>query len=223
MQVPRGTFRDLKRDLGLHSLISHMAEVSLSGYCKIISRETPILLVFRNGTIILAEYGELKGAAAMEQIYCAGDIKVDVIIHDLNAIQLQLALEFNPSCVLPRGVPTWERVDTPPSVSNEEVIPPQFQELGKAGVTVPNGEGNSNPGIPAAGTPPTRIKFSRQVPQTGVDDESSILIQELDALDILEIESMAEKFRASCRQMIEKLDLEDLLEQNSGDVNHDPN
>ncbi|NTW92114.1 MAG: hypothetical protein HGA40_01550, partial [Methanoregulaceae archaeon] len=98
MQLPRGTFRDIKRESGLHSLISHMAEVSLSGYCKIISDETPILLVFRNGTIILAECGALKGPAAMEQISSLGDRMVDVVLHDLNEPQLGLALEFNPSC-----------------------------------------------------------------------------------------------------------------------------
>ena len=222
MQVPRGTFRDLKRGLGLHSLISHMVEVSLSGYCKIVSRETPILVVFRNGTIILAEYGELKGAAAMEQIYRSDDVNVDVIIHDLNAIQLQLALEFNPSCVLPRGVPTVERVDTPPSVLSEEVIPPQFQDLERAREILSDGGGRSHLGIPA-GIPPATANPPQPVTHTGADDEPSILIQELDALDMLEIESMAEKFRASCRQMIEKLDLEDLLKQNSGDVKNDPN
>jgi hypothetical protein len=221
MQVPRGTFRDLKRELGLHSLISNMAEVSFSGYCKIISRETSILLVFRNGTIILAEYGELKGAAAMEQISRAGDFNVDVILHDLNDTQLQLALEFNPSCVLPRGVQTMERVDNPTPMSSEEAIPLQFKELGKAGVILSDEEDRSQPGVPD-GTPLVSVNPPRPVPNTA-DDEASMLIRELDALDVLEIESMAEKFRASCRQMIEKLDLDGLLEQNLGDENHDPN
>jgi hypothetical protein len=220
MQLPRGIFRDIKRESGLHSLISHLAEVSLSGYCKIISAEIPILMVFRNGTIILAECGELKGPAALEQISRMGDIPVDVILHDLNETQLELALEFNPSCVLPSGVPIMKRADNAPLILIEGINPPQSREQGK-GSMIP-AEENARSQSPLSARPvPVRPKNPRQGSQSGTDDEGSILMRELEALDRLEIESMTEKFRANCRLMIEKLDLEHLLEQNTGKENHD--
>ena len=40
-------------------------------------------------------------------------------------------------------------------------------------------------------------------------------MRDLDALDALDIQTMTEKFRANCRQMIEKLELEHLLEKNT--------
>jgi hypothetical protein len=220
MQLPRGTFRDIKRESGLHSLIFHLTDVSLSGYCKIISDETPILLVFRNGTIILAEFGELKGPAALDQISRMGDRTVDVVLHDLNETQLELALEFNPSCALPRGVPIMRRADFAPSVPIDEIIRLQSRDPGKDSVIPVEGKGWSQQGITVAPVL-ARPKLPRQVSQPVTDDEVSLLIRELDALDGLEIESMAEKFRANCRLMIEKLDLEYLLEQNSGKENHD--
>ncbi len=220
MQLPRGTFRDIQKESGLHSLISHMGEVSLSGYCKIISDETPILLVFRNGTIILAEFGELKGPAALDQISRIGDKTVAVVLHDLNEPQLELALEFNPSCVTPRGGPIMGRAVNAPSVPMEEIVPPQPRESWIGSVIPADGKGRSQPVISAAPAP-ARPKLPRQVSPSVNDDDDSLLIRELDALDRLEIESMAEKFRANCRLMIEKLDLEYLLEQNSGKENHD--
>jgi hypothetical protein len=48
------------------------------------------------------------------------------------------------------------------------------------------------------------------------DDYASLLSRELDALDALDIESMAEKFRANCRSMMERLELDHLIDQNSG-------
>lgn len=218
MQLPRGTFRDIKRESGLHSLISHMEEVSLSGYCKIISDETPILLVFRNGTIILAECGALKGPAALEQISYLGDRMVDVVLHDLNDTQLGLALEFNPSCTFPEGGPARGRGTKPLSMPREGTIDPQSRqpEIGRT-ASAERGA-RPHPGVPAA---PEKTMLTPPAYKRGTEEEVSLLMRELDSLDRLDIESMTEKFRANCRLMIEKLDLEYLLEQNSGKENHD--
>ena len=40
--------------------------------------------------------------------------------------------------------------------------------------------------------------------------------RELDALDAMDIESMAAKFRANYRLMMERLELEHLIDQNTG-------
>ncbi len=112
------------------------------------------------------------------------------------------------------------RADFAPSVPIDEIIRLQSRDPGKDSVIPVEGKGWSQQGITVAPVP-ARPKLPRQVSQPVTDDEVSLLIRELDALDGLEIESMAEKFRANCRLMIEKLDLEYLLEQNSGKENHD--
>ncbi len=218
MQLPRGSFRDLKRDSGLQSLISQMRDNSFSGYSFITLGETSILLVFSKGIIILAEYGETKGPAAMEQISHLGDRPIEVILHSLTDTQLQLALEFNPDCML--AGEHMEGAGRGPPLSKRVIISPSTGERKEDGIKLPEEKILSDTdlsGRPGSGRP----KSVQPVLPKGAEDESSILIQQLDALDVLEIKSMTEKFRGSCRRILEKLELEGLLEQELDKENND--
>jgi hypothetical protein len=203
MQLPRGTFRELKRGTDLHSLISEMERACLSGYCKIMTGETPILLVFSNGRIILVECGTLTARAAMEELSRAGGEPVDAVLHDLSDSQLKLALEFNPSA----------RVDQRVEAAGVRPAAPA------PGHDIPLHHRQSSPGesrgVSSRGKEPGRFS-GHSVPSPPSDDEASLLMRDLDALDALDIQTMTEKFRANCRQMIEKLELEHLLEKNTG-------
>ncbi|NYT20390.1 MAG: hypothetical protein GKC07_01140 [Methanomicrobiales archaeon] len=202
MQLPRGTFRGLKRGSGLHSLIREMEEECLSGYCKIVSGETSILLVFSDGKIVLAEYGSLAARAAMDAISRTGEEPVDAVLHGLSDAQIELALEFNPSARIDRAAraPTGMRSPPPPLRHN---IPRPHPEPRAAG-TGSGAHRAMEPGFPGRG-----------IPSEPADDETSLLMRDLDALDALDIQAMTEKFRANCRQMIEKLELEHLLEKST--------
>lgn len=203
MQLPRGTFRELKRGMGLHSLIREMEEACLTGYCKIVSGDTPILLVFSNGKIILAEYGTLTARAAMEEISRTGGGQVDAVLHELSDAQIELALEFNPSARVDRTEGRGAGMRSTLSGSRPHPVPPYRGSS-------PAGSGR----LSSRGTEPAT--FSRHGIASGAsDEETSLLMRDLDALDALDIETMTEKFRANCRQMIEKLELEHLLEKNA--------
>jgi hypothetical protein len=203
MQIPRGTFRELRRGSGLHSLIREMEEACLSGYCKIVSGETPILLVFSTGEIILAEYGTLSARAAMDEISRAGGQPVDAVLHDLSDAQIQLALEFNPSARVNRGREGPAGMRSPAPAPRHDLAPLRtghsLEDSGRRSSRKTEPGGLSGSGL-RSGT---------------ADDETSLLMRDLDALDALDIQTMTEKFRANCRQMIEKLELEHLLEKNT--------
>jgi hypothetical protein len=203
MQLPRGTFRELKRGSGLHSLIREMEEACLSGYCKIISGETPLLLVFSKGKIILAEYGTLTAHAAMDEISRSGGQPVDAVLHDLSDAQIQLALEFNPSARVGRGA---ERPEGMRSAAPAPRHVPAHSHTGSS----PADYGRMS----SRKTEPGGLSGHVFTSETA-DDETSLLMRDLDALDALDIQTMTEKFRANCRQMIEKLELEHLLEKNT--------
>jgi hypothetical protein len=202
MQLPRGTFRGLKRGLDLHSLIREMEKACLSGYCKIMTGETSIMLVLSNGRIILAEYGTLTARAAMEELSRAGGEPVDAVLHDLSDSQLKLALEFNPSARVDRGVEPAGVHPAVPAPGHD--IPLHHRVSAAADSRGASSRGKETRGFPGHG-----------VPSPPSDDEASLLMRDLDALDSLDIQTMTEKFRANCRQMIEKLELEHLLEKNT--------
>jgi hypothetical protein len=202
MQLPRGTFRGLKRGSDLHSLIREMERTSLSGYCKIISGETSILLVFSNGRIILAEYGTLTARAAMDELSRAGGQPVDAVLHDLSDAQLKLALEFNPSARVDRGMQPAGVHSAAPAPGHD--IPPHHRGSSPADSRMVSSRGKEPGGFSGHG-----------FPSPSADDEAALLMRDLDALDALDIQTMTDKFRANCRQMIEKLELEHLLEQNT--------
>ncbi len=208
MQLPRGIFRDLKKGIGLELLMKGLKEASFSGYCQIVSGETSAILVLRGGEVILAKSGNLNGDAALLAIVGNRDFPVDAALHDLNETQLQLALEFNPSAQVTGKVPLFPGGE-------------RWRGAGIRAPSLPSDAGDARlPGGDSreqgpASAPLISGKNWHQVSGQKGDDESALLLKELDALDLMDIETMAQKFRKNCRQMIEKLELEHLLE-------HDP-
>jgi hypothetical protein len=193
----------LKRGSVLHSLIGEMERARFTGYCKIVSEKAPVLLVFSDGKIVLAECGTLIAHAAMEEISHSGDTPVDSSLHELSSAQIQLALEFNHEARVDAGVKPGRiyiarsqprRDDTTPHPKSPTVGP----STGSHRVTVPERSSDHRTFVPA-------------------DEETALLIRDLDALDSLDIQAMTENFRASCRQMIKKLELEHLLEKDARD------
>jgi hypothetical protein len=208
MQLPRGIFRDLKKGIGLELLLNGLKEASFSGYCQIVSGETSLLLVLRGGEVILAKSGNLNGDEALVAIVDIRDSLVDAALHDLNETQLQLAVEFNPSAQVTGNVPLFPGEERSQGAGLRAPSPP----AGTGNTRL--FEGDSRDQGPAS-APLISGKNWHQVSGQKGDDESALLLKELDALELMDIETMARKFRKNCRQMIEKLELEHLLE-------HDP-
>jgi len=97
MELPRGKFRTLRRKTGLLFLINDMRDEGFTGYCQVQHPNSPILIVFRQGRILLASYDGLAGNRALEAINAQKYSWVDAMLHDLDEKQIQLAIEFNPS------------------------------------------------------------------------------------------------------------------------------
>ena len=189
MQLPRGAFRDIKKGIGLESLLAELNEESFSGYCKIATDKAAATLVLKEGVIILARSGDHRGDAALAAMGKWRDEEVNAVLHTLSDAQLDLTLEFNPA----------DRV--------QETHPIQFPRRSVKEVPRPP------PPVRATDMDPPVLPRSRhQEPDLRAHQTLSPVLQEFNTLDGMDIENMSRTFRENCRQIIEKLDLGFLLE-----------
>ena len=217
IQIPRGTYRALKRGCSLQTLIQELEDSAFNGYCRIARGSGSITLVFEKGAIRLAGYDALEGDAALERILQSGLVTIDAVLHDLNPVQIGLAMEFSPSSVVSTemgGISSdhWGSHDESPNNCGT------FPDLRKTGLAseIPDHRTRT-----VHATPPTLpaekpgVRSEVHGIET-IDDDASFLAQELDALDAMDIEIMAEKFRANYRLLMERLELEHLVDQDPG-------
>jgi hypothetical protein len=189
MQLPRGVFRGIKKGIGLESLLEELKEGFFSGYCKVATEEASATIVLKEGLIVLAHSGDQGGTVALAFIEKWRDREIDAVLHELSTTQLELALEFNPA----------DRVCEPlknpfPSRTLKEVL-------------------KQDPPVRATDVaPPDPGVYRLREPEPKAHQTLSPVLQEFTTLDGMDIEKMSRAFRENCRQIIEKLDLEFLLE-----------
>jgi len=210
MKIPRGTFRVLKRRCSVHALIRELKDSSFSGYCRIAVGPDSITLVLKSGNIQLAEYGEREGDDALEQVLQSDGLDtVDAVLHDLSPAQLDLAREFNPGAIVKKRKAV-KSID-PQGGQDGAGTSPYLQKTGK-----PHHRNRQ------VQEPPHAVQAKKHTEKGGIsrihsfDDDASLLSQELDALDAMDIEGMAAKFRANYRLMMERLELDHLIDQTNG-------
>jgi hypothetical protein len=217
MQIPRGTFRALKRGCSLPALIQELRDSAFTGFCRIALVSGSITLVFEKGTIRLAKYDVLEGDAALERIFQSGLVTVDVVLHDLSPVQLDLAVEFSPLSVVKtgrEGISTDQR-DSHGVSGNNYGTSPDLRKTGLKNELPDQGSRSDHAAL-------HNILAEKPVAERGIpsiqtsDDDTSLLSRELDALDAMDIESMTAKFRANYRLMMERLELEHLIDRNTG-------
>ncbi len=118
MQLPRGTFREIRKNITIESLIHALDGDKFTGVVNISSPSVTGTLVFRSGECILVKIGDVRGDAGMEEVIRAGKKEVDAAISILDDAQIELALEFNkPFRILRSGK------RTPPPVPQRPVQP----------------------------------------------------------------------------------------------------
>jgi hypothetical protein len=98
MQLPRGTFREIKKNTVLGALFEELQQTRFSGICSISYGMANGIIVFTSGKRILAEYGSSIGDAAWEELQNIVAERVDAALSTLDMTQIQLSLEFNKSC-----------------------------------------------------------------------------------------------------------------------------
>ena len=98
MQLPRGTFREIKKHTKFGRLIEELRQTRFSGICTISFRKINGIIVFKSGKRILAEYEHCIGDDAWDELQNIVEETVDVALSSLDTAQIELSLEFNKSC-----------------------------------------------------------------------------------------------------------------------------
>jgi hypothetical protein len=103
MQLPRGTFQYIKKDIKLGGIIEELQLMKFSGICSISSGSAHGSLVFKSGKRILAEFRNIAGDAAWDELQKITGEKVDASVSTMDDTQIELSLEFNKSCRIGKG------------------------------------------------------------------------------------------------------------------------
>ncbi len=104
MQLPRGTFREIKKLVLISSILDELEHTKFSGICNISSDTASGTLVFKSGNCILAKILNKSGDGAWEELQKIGDHEVDAALSSLDEAQVQLSLEFNKPCRILKAV-----------------------------------------------------------------------------------------------------------------------
>jgi hypothetical protein len=103
MQLPRGTFRYIKKDMKLEGILEELQLSKFSGICTISSGSAQGTLVFKSGKRILAEFRNVTGDAAWDEFQKIAGENVDASVSTMEDTQIELSLEFNKSCRIGKG------------------------------------------------------------------------------------------------------------------------
>lgn len=98
MQLPRGTFREIRKNVAVESLLKDLEGERFSGVANISSPSRTGTLVFKGGKCILVKIQNSRGDAGWDEIQNAVNEDVDAALSLLGDAQIELALEFNKPC-----------------------------------------------------------------------------------------------------------------------------
>lgn len=157
MQIPRGTFRSLNRGVQLSSFLAELINGRFSGSCVATRGDHSLMLVFRDGNLLLAECGALTGDPAWDAALVWVDAGVDAALTELTPAQIALALEFNEASrvkrqhmrTIIRGVPG--RQDPAANRESSRTFPPSMEGSAKEVFPVPPPV--ESPGLPVHSAP----------------------------------------------------------------------
>ena len=116
MQLPRGTFREIKKGITVSTLLGELERIGFSGVCSFSYGESTGTLVFKSGKEILAKFLNKNGDAAWGELQKILGEEVDAALSTLDEAQIQLSLEFNKSSRLvksARGPPAKPQAQRP--------------------------------------------------------------------------------------------------------------
>jgi hypothetical protein len=103
MQLPRGTFLNIKRSTKVGDLLAELHDMKFTGICSISFGLFNGTIVFKSGKRILVQYKDIIGDAAWDELQKIIGEKVDASLSTLNEAQIQLSLEFNKTCLIVKG------------------------------------------------------------------------------------------------------------------------
>jgi hypothetical protein len=209
MQVPRGTFLSLRKNVLLSSILEETAATKFSGYCVASTGDESFSFVIKAGSIVLASHRNLSGDAAVEAAIRAHGALVNAIFSALTPSQITLAIEFNKHATVKKSDGIF---------SPGKGTPVSLAERGGYNVPLSRTE-PLNQKIPLAGSgqgslqgSPRHLPVSQAVsgPEEEIPDDA-LYIRDFENLDRLDLDTLAMKIRTSCRLTVESLDLGHLI------------
>ncbi|MCU0632086.1 MAG: hypothetical protein MUC66_03810 [Methanolinea sp.] len=224
MQLPRGTFRSMKKGTRVDMLLKSLQEEVFSGYCSLLCKDQSITLVLERGNVVLASCGAARGDAAIEKILLLQQEVADASLSDLTDTQLKLTREFNAACKVTRQPGDRKKTALPPRIKERGTpTPPNPPEMVSEGLFMEDMHSMPTPASPSEmrpsgkkiETPPivNASELQKEPEMPGEGDMCSLVDRDLNALAAMDLESMSEKIRLNYKIMIEKLHLEHLIEK----------
>jgi hypothetical protein len=103
MQLPRGTFREIRKIVAIENLFRDLEAEKFTGIASISSQSLTGTLVFKAGKCILVKFRNIRGDTAWDELQKEKSEEVDAALSLLGDAQIDLALEFNKQCRITRS------------------------------------------------------------------------------------------------------------------------
>lgn len=122
MQLPRGTFREIKKNAKFGGFLEELQQTRFTGICTISFGTANGIIVFKCGKRILAEFQNIVGDAAWDELQKIVEEPVGAALSTLDEAQIQLSLEFNKSFrIVKAGKAEQPPLPTSPSTQPQPV------------------------------------------------------------------------------------------------------
>ena len=209
MQLPRGTFREIRKNQKALKILLDLEQSCFTGICSVSCREGICTLVFNMGKCILAEYNKARGDTALENLlFSATEDSVDAVLSTMDEMQIRLSLEFNRT----------EKV-----VRIQETISPQRVQPAPTALAGPGKKIGPEPAVGPLSSDNEiirpRVRTSEKTPvesnslPPAKEDEQTLLENDLDTLDTMNLDQMKSKIRDECKIMVKHLRLDHLMDK----------
>lgn len=227
MQLPRGTFREIRKKVILQDLLCELEETRFSGVCGIVAGPATGSFVFRNGACILARFHGKSGDAAIREMQQSARESVDVIISTLDETQVKLALEFNPDCMVRSRPPQTHDNAVPPAPAPVEhsqdnhtktpATPPPVRPGRRVLISTEplHAKTAHEPGrvVPRVLAHPPAEKPAPEKPAAQAVEASDDFESDIDALDTMDLDLVTSRIRSDCKTLVRHLELDHLIER----------
>jgi hypothetical protein len=181
-----------------------MGSTRFTGICTIVLGRESVILVLKEGLVVLAEYGGMKGQHALDAALADGESEAAAELNILTDEQIRLALEFNKPFATAE---TAKERRSSPARAASGGAKPSAEPKGAAPAPLPRRRPEpavERHGIPMPGVKPVQ---AAGVPQSG-NDEIDVLIQNMENMDV---DQLVNDFRVNCKDILRRIHLDHLI------------
>jgi hypothetical protein len=227
MELPRGTFRSIRKGIRLGDLIGELITTRFTGICSFSLGDISGSLVFKGGTCVLAKVQDQYGDGGWAETRAQEEQVIDAVLSDLNATQLQLALEFNKNAyvknaggallstlVVQKTGAMHHGAEQKTAPTSQLHVEKEKEFIKTTPLTFTGGVHPVQPEKrPAPNSPEPGSISSPQKPVTAPDVEPSPTEKEYDSIDSMDFDDVTQKIRKDVKVILKQLQLEHLTEK----------